>query len=76
MSTHFKESDTSSKKFEPNYHLTMYRLEGHKTWRSHISLSSKGFAVEQKNWTTSAPKIIEKKLILIDRITGVLLEKK
>jgi hypothetical protein len=58
--------------FIPHYTLTLYKLEGHETWRPHLSLNPKGFVVETKNWKQNSPKITQKQIILIDRKTGKL----
>lgn len=50
------------------YYLTLFKLEGHETWRAMLSLNSKGFELQAKNdkW----PKITERIDMQLDRLTG------
>lgn len=55
------------------YFLTLYKLEGHQTWRAHFSGRKNGFELEQKNCSQQpgkTPKITEKNELIIDRLTG------
>jgi len=52
------------------YYLTLFKLEGHQTWRAHLSGHVDGFEVEQKNWTKKAPAVTEVQKLRIDRLTG------
>lgn len=65
MSKHFKEN-----KKDPSYYVTLFKIEGHTTWRAHMGADEKAFARQVKDWKTNAPKIIAKKVIRIDRLTG------
>lgn len=53
------------------YYLTMFKLEGHKTWRVDIKRDAGGFDREWKK-VKNAPKVTEKKIIRINKITGEL----
>lgn len=50
------------------YFLTMFLLEGHSKWRSHLGKSPECFDRQSKhdNW----PKVVAKKVSRIDRFTG------
>lgn len=52
----------------PEYFLTLFKLEGHNTWRAHIAGHATGFEEEAKK--NKFPKITEKRKTRIDRITG------
>lgn len=68
MSKHFKEQKGSK---DLAYYVTMFKLEGHTTWRCHMSQNQQGFELEQKNWPPKV-KITEKNVLRIDRITGTI----
>lgn len=51
------------------YFLTLFKIEGHQTFRASLKSDADGFDREVKN-TVNYPKITEKKIIKIDRITG------
>lgn len=52
------------------YYVTMYKLEGHETWRVNLAQTPEHFdAVEKKNWPPTV-KVTEKNVLRIDRITG------
>lgn len=51
------------------YYLTLFKLEGHQTWRAHLGGHKEAFDVEQKNWL-KGPVITEKQTMRIDRLTG------
>lgn len=50
------------------YYLTLFKLEGHTTWRAHLGGHKEAFALEQKNW--KGAKITEQVTMRIDRLTG------
>lgn len=51
------------------YYLTLFKLEGHTTWRAHLSGGKDDFEKQkQATW----PKVTEKNVIRIDRIAGTL----
>lgn len=53
------------------YYLTLFTLEGHRTWRAHLTGNRDGFKEEQqKNWGKKGPKVTKIHTIRIDRITG------
>lgn len=52
-----------------SYYLTLFKIEGHTTWRAHLAADPQGFA---KQCQPGMPKITEKKTVRIDRITGLL----
>lgn len=52
------------------YYLTVFSLEGHGTFRAHLSMNPQGFEVEQKNWSEKTPKIQSKKVYAVDKLTG------
>lgn len=66
------------KAFEENkkdlsYYLTLFQLEGHTTWRAHLSNKVDAFELDtKKNWGKNAPTITAKRIIKIDRVTGLL----
>ena len=53
------------------YYLTLFKIEGHKTWRLFIGNDSGSF---DRMWTTNnegkKPKITEKRIYRIDRFSG------
>ena len=51
------------------YYITLFKLEGHQTWRAHFCSSKIGFELEKKNWPDKV-KITATKVIRFDRITG------
>ena len=52
------------------YYVTMYKLQGHETWRVSIAQNPDHFeTVEKKNWPPTVV-VTEKNVIRIDRITG------
>lgn len=53
-----------------HYYLTLFTLEGHKTWRVHLSGHKDGFDTEQKTWAKGSAKITQKQVLIIDRLTG------
>lgn len=66
MSKHYKE-DTSSK--DLGYYVTLFKIEGHSTFRAHLHSDAGGFDREWSQGGTR-PKITEKRVYRIDRITG------
>lgn len=60
-------------KKKPAYFLTLYKLEGHTTWRANLGGDEDHFNREIKtNWKNNAPKVTEKRIIKIDRLTGTI----
>ena len=58
----------------PAYYLTLFKIEGHETWRGHYGRNSDAFDVE---WSTGIrPKVTARKLFRIDRISGDIKELK
>lgn len=57
----------------PFYYLTLFKLEGHSSWRAHLSGMQTAFDDEALKWT-NAPKITEKQVIKIDRLTGTFVQ--
>lgn len=51
------------------YYLTLFKIEGHTTFRAHISKQEGGFTHEV-NTTPNFPKITEKKVLRIDALTA------
>mgnify|MGYP001564470505 CR=1 FL=1 len=51
------------------YYLTLFKIEGHSTWRSHLASARGKFERERSSWT-HPPKITDKKVYRIDRVTG------
>lgn len=72
MSTHKdKGKDPSElKKLDLSYYVTLFKIEGHTTFRMHSSASKDGFE-QQVAAFTKAP-ITEKKEFRIDRVTGAI----
>lgn len=53
------------------YYVTIFKLDGHQTWRCHLGKRLADFSeVEMKNWGANPPKVTEKHVLRIDRITG------
>ncbi len=50
------------------YYLTLFKIKGHKTFRTHISRDEGGFNREAK--VNNFPEVTEKKIIRIDGLTG------
>ena len=50
------------------YYLTIYTLEGHTTYRAHLSRWKGAFDKESK--MPNFPKITSKTVMIIDRLTG------
>lgn len=69
-----KKSEKNSK--ELAYYITLFRLEGHQTWRAHVGGFEGAFAQEQVKWGGKGPKVTETKVLRVDRITGTVLEEK
>jgi len=60
----------ANKTGELAYYLTLMKIEGHTTWRAHLSGHATGF---QEEWSTGKhPAITEKQVFRIDRITGAI----
>ncbi len=60
-----------NKDTEKAYYLTLFTLEGHKTWRAELGGSEESFEEKRKtNWGAHPTKILEKHVLRIDRITG------
>ena len=57
-----------SKPESTEYFITVFLLEGHNRWRSHVGKDMECFERQSKhdNW----PKVVEKKVTRIDRLTG------
>lgn len=51
------------------YFFTLFKIEGHTTWRGQLHTDSAGFDREW-NEVPKRPKITDRKVILIDRGTG------
>lgn len=69
MSKKFKDGDLS-------YYLTLFKLEGHQTWRAALKSHPTSFDKEVKNWPKTSPKVTEKQTLRIDRITGLFADSK
>jgi hypothetical protein len=50
------------------YYLTLFKIEEHTTWRTHLSQHKAGFEPEFS--APGHPKVTESKVIRIDRVTG------
>ena len=57
-------------KKELAYYLTLFKIEGHETWRADIKANKEDF---EKLLPKVSPKITEKNVIRIDRITGTIM---
>lgn len=56
---------------DPAYYLTLFRLEGHQTWRAHLARRKDGFDHEwNMQQQGEKPKILERQVLKIDCITG------
>lgn len=55
------------KRADPAYYLTLFKIEGHKTYRAHIAGDLTSL---QYNMGENAPTITEKKVYRVDRVTG------
>lgn len=51
------------------YYLTLFKTEGHTTWRCHFGSDKKGFDREKAQWS-GAPKVTAKKILRVDRLDG------
>ena len=50
------------------YYVTLFKIEGHETWRASLSLHHDGF---DREWNDGAhPKVTDKDVFRIDRLTG------
>lgn len=54
----------------PFYFLTLFKIEGHSTWRQHVGKSESSFMKQMENSEGKPPVITEAKVIKIDRLTG------
>lgn len=55
------------------YYLTLYTLEGHKTWRAHLASDQRGFENQFYNQQQGKPPRITAKIIIkINRLTSEL----
>ena len=58
-------------KKELAYYLTLYKIEGHTTWRAQLSHEKNGFDNQIKSQKEGRhPKITARRNVRIDRITG------
>lgn len=55
------------------YYLTLFKIEGHTTWRAHLCGYKNGFKQQVEN---DKAKVTESMVIRIDRITGTFSEAK
>lgn len=51
---------------DPSYYLTLFKIEGHETYRAHLSNRKTGFETD----VVPNTKVVETKAIRFDRITG------
>lgn len=51
------------------YYMTLFKIEGHTTYRGHFAAAKDAF---DKQLQPTTPKITERKVYRIDRITGEL----
>ncbi len=59
------------KEGELAYYITLFKLEGHTTWRVNLSQNKEGFALEQKkNWGPKPTKVTDIQILRLDRLTG------
>lgn len=62
---------TNDKEKDLAYYLTLYKIEGHQTWRASLSQKKDGFELQIKNQNAGKfPKVTEKMVMRIDRLTG------
>lgn len=58
-------------KKELSYYLTLFTLQGHTTWRAHLSGMKDGFQVQwDKDHPGIKPTVLQKNVVRIDRLTG------
>lgn len=57
------------------YYLTLFRIEGHQTYRSHLG-GTENSHQQSVVGAGNHPKVTEKKVFVIDRITGEVKELK
>lgn len=59
-----------NQKADLNYYLTLFKLEGHTTWRAHLGGHPEAFEkqVDNDNW----PKITGTKTFVVDRVKGTI----
>jgi hypothetical protein len=53
-----------------SYYLTLFKLEGHQTWRAHLGGDKAAFKRTQDTMGKNAPKVTEYQTLRIDRLTG------
>lgn len=70
MPKHIKEKHQPGEGKDMAYYLTLFKIEGHSTWRSHVSGKKDGFDHEWSVGEIHHPKVTERKTLRIDRITG------
>lgn len=58
----------TSQEKDLSYYLTLYKLEGHETWRAILSQNPEGFDLQSKH--NNFPKVTERVNMKINRITG------
>jgi len=56
------------------YFITLFKIEGHEQWRLNSAVSAEGFDEEAKR--NKYPKITDRKVFVVDRITGEMSEVK
>jgi len=56
------------KKKDLAYYLTLFKIEGHTTWRAHLGQFPDSFDRQKQN--DNWPAVTEKQVLRIDRITG------
>lgn len=54
---------------DPSYYLTLFKLEGHETWRAFLGTYPDSF---EKQLQKETPKVTEKNVLKIDRINGTI----
>ena len=53
------------------YYLTLFKVEGHTTWRAHLGQDKDAFQHDkEKNWGKKGPVVTDIMVMRIDRITG------
>lgn len=70
-----KGSVKNDKKGDLAYYLTLFKIEGHTTFRLQMHSTPEGF---DKEWASgiNRPTITERKVMRVDRITGAITESK
>lgn len=67
-----------NKEKDLSYYITLFKVEGHSTWRTHLGIGKDSFYLQWSSGNEEKggkkPRITERRTIKVDRITGELTE--